>query len=186
MPLDEEGFVERVAIRNSVSPDAVRTILLALRSGGGRMAQFSHQDFGGMSQWSPGMTMVGDMFNNGLKSKLDAICTELATYVADTKSTAQGREKEAVEVSYRAAKQGANWWPAHLGTPSSVGVQNDLRYAVFPRRLVIKDGETVQIYDTGNHRIFGVAQAQSSDQTLTFTSQDGLVRVNDLPKVDDG
>jgi hypothetical protein len=27
------------------------------------------------------------------------------------------------------------------------------------------------------------ARSQSSDQTLTFTSQDGLVRVNDLPKV---
>jgi hypothetical protein len=40
-----------------------------------------------------------------------------------------------------------------------------------------------QIYDTGNHRIFGVAQAQSADQTLTFTSQDRLVRVKDLPKV---
>ena len=74
-------------------------------------------------------------------------------------------------------------WPAGLGTPTSVGAQNDLEYAVFPRRLVIKDGDRVEIYDTGNHRIFGVAQAQSSDQTLTFTSQDGFVRVKDLPKV---
>jgi hypothetical protein len=48
--------------------------------------------------------------------------------------------------------------------------------------LAIKDGERVQIYDTGSHRIFGVAQAQSTDQTLTFSSQDGLVRVEDLPK----
>jgi hypothetical protein len=35
-------------------------VLAALRSGGDRMAQFSHADFGGMSQWSPGMSMVGD------------------------------------------------------------------------------------------------------------------------------
>jgi hypothetical protein len=28
-----------------------------------------------------------------------------------------------------------------------------------------------------------MAQAQSADQTLTFTSQDELVRVKDLPKV---
>src|SRR5258708_28118579 len=70
MPLNEEGFIARVSIRHSVSADAVRTILRALRSGGGTMAQFSHPDFGGMSQWSPGMTMVGDMFNSGLKSKL--------------------------------------------------------------------------------------------------------------------
>jgi hypothetical protein len=35
------------------------------------MAQFSHADFGRMSQWSPGMSMVGDMFNAQLKGKLD-------------------------------------------------------------------------------------------------------------------
>jgi hypothetical protein len=35
MPLNEEGFITRVSRRHSVSPDAVRTILLALRSGGG-------------------------------------------------------------------------------------------------------------------------------------------------------
>jgi hypothetical protein len=68
-------------------------------------------------------------------------------------------------------------------------VQNDLRYAVFPetRRLVIDDQGAVSVYDTGNHRIFGVAQAQSSDRTLSFTSQDGLVsglvRIADLAKV---
>jgi hypothetical protein len=51
--------------------------------------------------------------------------------------------------------------------------------------LAIKDGDYVEIYDAGNHRIFGVAQAQSADQTLTFSSQNGLVRVKDLPKVRD-
>jgi len=183
MPLNEEGFISRVSIRHSVSADAVRTILRALRSGGGNMAQFSHSDFGGMSQWSPGMTMVGDMFNNSLKSKLDAICTELAAYVAQTPFD-QGRGREGGEVSYRSPRQASDWWPGDLGTPSAVGAQNELQYAVFPgtRRLAIKDGDHVEIYDTGNHRIFGVAQAQSTDRTLTFTSQDGLVRVGDLPK----
>src|SRR5216684_8312612 len=147
------------------------------------MAQFSHPDFGGMSQWSPGMTMVGDMFNNSLKLKLDAVCTELAAYVADTPSTDQDGGGE---VSYHSSRQRSDWWPMNLGTPSAVGAQNDLRYAVFPgtRRLAINDGEQIEIYDTGKHRIFGVAQAQSEDQTLTFTSQDGLVRITDLPKVE--
>jgi hypothetical protein len=187
MPLNEERFISRVSIRHSISPDAVRTILRALRSGGGNMAQFSHADFGGMSQWSPGMTMVGDMFNNSLKSKLDAVCTELAAYVAEAPSTDRDRSHEGGEFSYRSMRQEAAWWPANLGTPSAVGAQNDLRYAVFigARRLAIKDSSHIEIYDTGNHRIFGVAQAQSADQTLTFTSQDGLVRVRDLPKVRD-
>lgn len=185
MAISEEGFISRVAIRHSISADAVRTILQALRSGGGSMAQFSHPDFGGMSQWSPGMTMVGDMFNTGIKSRLDAVCTELAAHVAETASVDPGRGREIDAVSYRSMKQGSDWWPADLGTPGSVGSQNDMKYAVFPasRRLAIKDGDHLQVYDTGNHRIHGVAQAQSTDQTLTFSSQDGLVRVKDLPKV---
>jgi len=128
--------------------------------------------------------MVGDMFNNGLKSKLDAVCTELAAYVAQTPSD-HGRGREGDHVSYRSSSRGSDWWPSELGRPSAVGAQNDLRYAVFPRRLAVKDGNHVEVYDTGNHRIFGVAQAQSADETLTFTSQDGLVRVKDLPKVRD-
>jgi hypothetical protein len=48
---------------------------------------------------------------------------------------------------------------------------------------VIDDQGTVSIYDTDEHRIFGVAQAQSADWTLSFTSQDGLVRVSTLPRV---
>jgi hypothetical protein len=49
--------------------------------------------------------------------------------------------------------------------------------------LVIDDRGAVSVYETGNHRIFGVAQAQSGDRTLWFTSQDGLVRIGDLAKV---
>jgi hypothetical protein len=66
-----------------------------------------------------------------------------------------------------------------------VGAQNNLRYAVFPdtRRLVIDDRGAVSVYDTGDHRIFGVAQAQSSDRTLSFTSQDGLVKVRTLRRL---
>ena len=69
------------------------------------MAQFSHSDFGGMSQWSSGMTMVGDMFNTSLKSKLDALCTELAANVAQAPSEWSSR-RDRDEVSYRAPRQG--------------------------------------------------------------------------------
>src|SRR5450631_1366035 len=104
MSLNEESFVSRVSLRHSISPDAVRTVLRALRSSGGSMAQFSHADFGGMSQWAPGMTMVGDMFNNALKSKLDAVCTELAGYLAQSASTDRGHSRDDPEVSYRAVR----------------------------------------------------------------------------------
>ena len=79
----------------------------------------------------------------------------------------------------------AEWWPAELGSPASVGAQNELRYAFFPatRRLAIARGGQATVYDTGDHRIGGFSQQQSGDQSLTFTSQHGLVRVADLPVV---
>jgi hypothetical protein len=184
MPVTDTDLVERMAKKHSVSPAAVEVVLAALRTGGGRMAQFSHADFGGMSQWSPGMSMVGDMFNTQLKAKLDALCSDIAAHL-DVSPAAGSTRSAADEVSYRSMPGSADWWPAGLGRPGAVGAQNDLRYAVFPgaRRLVIDDQGAITVYDTGSHRIFGVAQAQSGDQTLSFTSQDGLVRVADLPKV---
>ena len=76
-------------------------------------------------------------------------------------------------------------WPAELGSPSSSGAQNDMSYAYFPatRRLAIRIGGDLRIYDTGDHAIGGVSQQQSGDQSLTFTSQYGVVRVADLPLV---
>ena len=61
-----------------------------------------------------------------------------------------------------------------------------MRYAVFPekRRLVIDDHGRTKIYDTGDHHISGVSQSQSTDSTLTFVSQHGVVRVSDLARAD--
>jgi hypothetical protein len=182
MSANDGDLIDGLAKKHSVSPAAVQVVLAALRSGGGRMAQFSHADFGGMSQWSAGMSMVGDMLNTQLKAKLDALCCDIAAHLDNVES---GGEVRPDEVSYRSKTRSDDWWPAGLRRPAAVGAQNDLRYAVFPetRRLVIDDRGTVSVYDTGSHRIFGVAQAQSADRTLTFTSQDGLVRIADLPKV---
>jgi hypothetical protein len=181
MSVTDGDLIDRMAKKHSVSPAAVQVVLAALRSGGGRMAQFSHADFGGMSQWSPGMSMVGDMFNTQLKAKLDALCSDIAAHL-DSSEMAGGTRAARDGVSYRSTERPVDWWPPGLGRPGAVGAQNDLRYAVFPdiRRLVIDDQGAITVYDTGSHRIFGVAQAQSGDQTLSFTSQDGLVRVTDL------
>ena len=83
-----------MAKKHSVSPAAVGLVLTALRTGGGRMAQFSHADFGGMSQWSPDMTMVGDMSNAQLNATLDALCSDLAAHLdqsPDSRRHAIGR-----------------------------------------------------------------------------------------------
>ena len=95
------------------------------------MAQFSHADFGGMSQWSPGMTMVGDMFNAQLKSKLDALCSDLASHL-DELPDFGGTRSAGDEVSYRSMAGSKDWWPAGLGRPGAVGAQNDIRTQYFP------------------------------------------------------
>ena len=188
--------IESVAQRHGVSTDAVLTLLQALQAGNGAMAQFSHPELGGMGQWSQGgMTMVGDMFNQGLRARVDALCTELAGLLraqpglmaAPVQAQAQiqpGSDAGASLFVPRAARSGA-WWPAELGDPTSAGAQNDLRYAVFPaaRRLAVEHGGRMTLYDTGDHVITGVSQQQSGSRSLTFTSQHGLVRLSDLPVI---
>jgi len=181
----EADIIARLARDHGLSTGAVAAVLQALRHGGGTMAQFSHAEFGGMSQWSAGMTMVGDMFNDSLKAKLSAVAGERSVYVRN-----QPAEQPAglAETSYRSGvASGADaWWPAMLGQPSAVGSQNDMRYAVFPaaHRLAIDDHGSMMIYDSGDHDITGVSQSQSSESTLTFASQLGLVRVSELTRVD--
>ena len=84
MELTPEGrrVVDELAQRHGVSSDAVLTLLQAIMVGNGTSAQFSHPDLGGMGQWSQGgMVMVGDMFNNALKHRVDMLCSELAGLV---------------------------------------------------------------------------------------------------------
>ncbi len=80
---------------------------------------------------------------------------------------------------------GEAWWPGDLGQPSSSGSQNGMRYAFFPdkRRLLIDENGNVTAYDSGDHRIGGVAQQDGNQRTLTFTSQNGPVKLDELKRV---
>ena len=85
--LSSEGqrIVNDVASRHNFSPDAIAHLLLAVVHGNGSMAQFNHPDFGGSGQWMRGgMIMIGDMFNNALKGRIDAVCLELAALESAT------------------------------------------------------------------------------------------------------
>ena len=169
--------VAAVAARHGVGAAAAEALLAALVAGGGSQAQFDIPELGGMGQWSRGgMVMVGDMFNNALKARVDALCGELAGLV--------GRGIFPAAPSGSSSRQGG-WWPEGLGTPASVGAQNQMRYAFFPesRRLAIDDGGRIIVYDTGDHRLSGFSQQQSGDRSLSFTSQHGPVRIADLAVV---
>jgi hypothetical protein len=167
--------IDDIAAKHGFSAAAARALAEALRHGGGRMAQFNHPDLGGMGQWSAGgMIMIGDMFNNSLKARVAALCADLAASPGPVPAAAEQQPRQTV-----------HWWPEGLGNPSATGAQNDMRYACFPdqRRLaVMRDGK-VRVYDTGDHRINGFSQQQSTAQTLGFTSQNGLVLLEHLKEV---
>jgi hypothetical protein len=195
---DGRKIADDLAHRHGVGSDAVAALLYALELGNGTQAQFNHPDLGGMGQWSQGgMIMVGDMFNQGLKHRVDALCSEIASLLRSqpplhqpdansSQSQSQSGGDTGVSLFIRGSGNSSNnWWPAELGSPASTGAQNNLNYACFPlaRRLAIRRGGRVSVYDTDEHRITGFSQQQSGDQSLTFTSQFGLVRVADLPVV---
>ncbi|MCM2439045.1 SHOCT domain-containing protein [Agrobacterium vitis] len=207
--LSDEGQarLSDIATRHGVSFGAVEHLLMALMAGNGYQAQFNHPDLGGMGQWSQGgMTMVGDMFNNGLKARVDNLCSDIATllqtsdlhrpasgYASSSQSQSQGNGgfgtfSSGVSLFIPGSLSAANWWPADLGFPASTGAQNNLRYAFFPssRRLAIDIGGRTTVYDTRDHQIGGFSQQQGGDQTLSFTSQYGLVRISELEVVSPG
>ncbi len=207
--LTDQGqtIVNDLARRYGVSNDAVMTMLFAVMNGNGTMAQFSHPDFGGSGQWMRGgMTMVGDMFNYALKSKVEGLCAELANALSNSQpqlfrpmssqSQSQGGQQQSQggqqqggngQVSLFVPNSGGNrnWWPAELGIASSTGAQNNIRYAYFPStcRLAVEANGHITVYNTLDHQIGGVSQQQGNGASLTFTSQYGLVWVENLPVI---
>jgi hypothetical protein len=211
--LTPEGqqIINNLAQRYGFSADAVFSLLQSVINGNGSMAQFNHPEFGGSGQWMRGgMIMLGDMFNNSLKNSVGGLCQELSNLVANQpgliqagsfQSQNQGTQQQS---NYRHNQQNnpdptgtvslfvpppagssGNWWPAGLQFPNSTGAQNNVRYAYFAtiRRLAIEVNGQVTLYDTLNHQIGGFAQQQSAGDSITFTSQYGLVDVKSLPIV---
>ena len=140
--------------------------------------------------------MVADMFNQGLKYSMDALCNELANLLRGqplfrpSGGAFQSQSQESSSVSL--------FIPRIRARPLAIGGQRSwaIRRPSLARRMTCDtlvseslaawpytNGGRVSIYDTGEHLITGFSQQQSGDQSLTFTSQFGLVRVADLPLV---
>jgi hypothetical protein len=177
--------IQDLASRHGVSTHAVIALLNALRVGEGTMAQFDHPELGGLGQWScGGMTMIGDMFNDALKVKVNGLASDLALLLRQGLPDQTGGTGS---VSFPAEETCPTvWWGTDLGQPSARGSQNDIRYAYFAtkRRLAIKTHNKVTIYDTADHEIRGVSQRQSDRASITFTSQYGVVPIDTLQVVE--
>jgi len=168
-----QNIINDLSSRYNLSNDAVIHMLVAVNNGGSSMAQFNCPELGGSGQWMRGgMTMVGDMFNHGLKMTVDNLCNELANALVTTQ----------MFPIIKAGTPGSNqWWPVELGAPFSSGAQNSTRYAIFPNRLAVECNGQVTVYDTLNHNIGGVSQQQGGNDSLTFSSQYGTIPVSSLP-----
>jgi Short C-terminal domain len=191
--------VEEIAHRTGFSRDAVTSMLFSIVAGRGGMAQFSHPEFGGSGQWmAGGPIMISDMFNNALKARVDALCNELSALIRSEPDFAaadsfqlqsQGAREDArggsSSLLVAAGPDQANWWPSDLGAPSSLGAQNEVRYAYFPatRRLAIDIDGKVTVHDTQDHQIRGFSQQQPGSGSLSFSSQLGGVDLSRLPAV---
>jgi hypothetical protein len=207
--LTDQGMqvVNQIAARHGFSSDAVTHMLFAVLNGNGSMAQFNHPEFAGGGQWMRGgMIMLGDMFNNYLKGRVDALCNDLSNLLANQPGLLQSGSFQSQSQSggydqqsqYAGTPSGGGnggglfapdksrqWWPASLGQPNASGAQNNMRYAYFAnaRRLAVDSGGDVWVYDTLDHQIGGFSQQQGPGGTISLSSQYGSVSLASLPVV---
>ena len=196
--------IQDIAQRHGFSFNAVQSMLDSVINGNGSMAQFSHPEFGGSGQWMQGgMTMIGDMFNNYLKGRVDNLCAELARLIASQPDLIRSGSFQSQSQNGNTAYNGwggatsdgsnpnslfapapPNWWGPDLKFPNSSGGQNGMRYAWFSQahRLVMESNGQVIVYDTLDHQIGGVSQ-QSGGNSVTFSSQYGYVDLSRLPVI---
>ncbi|MCY0964564.1 SHOCT domain-containing protein [Parathalassolituus penaei] len=182
-----QGVVNDLSWRYGLSADTVINMIQAVINGNGTMAQFYSPELGGSGQWmSGGMTMVGDMFNQGLKNTVNNLCSEISGILMSGQLIFEPAPVTTFDNNGNQTgtyQSNGNWWPAELGWPSSSGAQNSIRYAIFPdsHRLALDINGQVTVYDTLDHQIGGVGQQQGNGYSLTFSSQYGTVAVDSLP-----
>jgi 4-diphosphocytidyl-2C-methyl-D-erythritol kinase len=173
MEKSREEVIKDIATKHDVSVQTVATLLNGLQASGGNQVQFNISELGGMGQWQPGMVMVGDMFNNSLKTKVQQLCEELATVARSL--------PEEEKSSFASGITGS-------GSATFKGSQNSSHYAYYAaeKRLMIEHDGKRTFYDTTGYPLTGVQQSQSGiEKRLTFTYPGGTVWLNDLKTVQD-
>jgi hypothetical protein len=188
-----QRLVAELAQRHGFGAAAVSTIFSAVRHGNGAVARFSHPEFGGAGQWTP-----GGRINDMLAGRVDALCREIAAVLAQDPGLlapehspsealdAEGYQCEAsCQFRLLAPDPPARWWPEKLGTPSATGTRSSVRYAYFAdaQRLAVKTGDEVWVYDTQDHQISGLAAQQAGDRSILFSSQFGTLNLAALPVI---
>ena len=90
--------------------------------------------------------MLGDMFNNYLKGRVDALCSDIANLLASQPGLLRSGSFQSQSQGSGTQHQGAgsamggsslfvpdpeeSFWPSELGSPNATGAQNNVRYAI--------------------------------------------------------
>lgn len=160
--------IQELAEKFDISVGTVEQLLIDLQRTEGKQVQFNIQELGGFGQWQAnGMIMIGDMFNNSLKDKVNRICQEIAQH----SQTIKVEKKVNVEQQRNATTKGS---------------QNGMSYAYyFNEHLleVVIDGQ-LKKYDTKDYEILGVQQSQNTfGQKLSFSHSKGSIFLTDLKEL---
>lgn len=205
--ITQEGLqvAQNLGQHHGFSAAAVVHMMQAMLRSRGGMAQFNHPEFGGSGQWMPGgMLMIGDMFNNALKARVDGLCRDVSAALAAQPLAAAPVSHSFQQQSGAGFQQQSSsppaafpamatpsaaplfvpdprdsWWPAELGAPSATGEQNNVRYAFFPNagRLAVDVNGELNVYDTGNQTIAGFSQQQGGGGVV-FSTPGGSVSLS--------
>lgn len=166
--------IHDIAAKYQITEATVRTLLEGLQTTNGFQVQFNSAELGGMGQWQSGMVMIGDMFNDGLKAKVAALCAELASFVREHQAT-QPEESEKKDATVAA--------PIKTIPATFSGSQNGTKYAYYAPQnvLQLEEDGTVSRYSTEGLTLWGVQQSQDgTGKKLKFTHAGGTITVDDL------
>ena len=166
--------IHDIAAKYQITEATVRTLLEGLQTTSGFQVQFNIAELGGMGQWQSGMVMIGDMFNEGLKAKVSALCAELASFLREPHPTEP--EETATEPTTSAA-------PIKTLRATFSGSQNGTKYAYYAPQnvLQIEEEDKIARYSTEGLTLWGVQQAQDgTGKKLKFTHAGGTITVDDL------
>jgi hypothetical protein len=96
---------------------------------------------------------------------------------------------ELLPIDHRVASReisfNAEWWPEEFGSAYTAGLANGVLYAVFSDAKLVATSlhGSIQLYDTGEHAVKGLADAQDDNQSLLFETDQGFLRIMQLNKI---
>src|SRR5687768_15679393 len=123
-----KDVIPEIAARYLIPEEKVREIHRQLQANGGTQCQFQCEELGGPVQWMPGMVMTTRWHDEGLRARVDGLCSEVAAIVRGSGTSAPAALRRDPDTAPSSAcvelPAGESWWPAAFGHPAASGAQS--------------------------------------------------------------